>query len=298
MVGFSMQDAAVGGFAAVREHPGVLMVWIPIALAISILVQVVSVGALVPGVDFAALTRDPDLAMAFVRRAMPEQLATLALVLPANAIVQAAMIRLVLRPADARFGYVRVGAGEARVLGVQLLIFLAASAAYLTVFLALAVIGSVLMAVAGLPMAAVIGLDFVVSVSAARFVAVRLSLAPAITFDRGRASLVTSWRLTHGRFWPIIGTYLLATALCAVIYAVAVVLIGVIGGIVLGSGLAEVMRPAQTLADLFSPLRLIIEGFGAFLAALIWPVLFTPSARIYASLAPSAGASWAARTPR
>jgi hypothetical protein len=288
MVGFSVQDVAFGGFADVRSHPRALLVWTPLAFAASIGLQLVSVGVAAPPLAAWSPSQDPAVTLALIQKLLPAELATGLLALVVSAIMQTTMIRLVLRPQDSRFGYVRLGADEARQFGLALLSVLVIGGVYFAVVFACSLLFVLLAAVTGAPVVFAIVLALAATLAAVALVAVRLSLAPALTFERRRVDLFGSWALTRGRFWPLLGVYVMVLALCAVVYVVAAILIFGLGGLVLGPDMAALGRPPETLAALFSPLRLILGLFGSFLSALVWPVLFTPSARLYASMAPAA----------
>jgi hypothetical protein len=290
MVGFSLQDVAFGGFADVRANARALLVWTPVALVASLGQQVASIGVVSPRLDQWSPTADPAVSIALFARLLPAALATGALALVVGALVQTAMIRLVLRPAEHRFGYVRLGADELRQLGLALLGVAVMTGVYFAVALAASLVFGVLAAVTGAPVGLALGLDIVATLAAVALVAVRLSLAPALTFARGRIDLFGSWTLTRGRFWSLLGVYVMVLALCAVVYVFAAALIFGLGRLVLGPDIVALSRAPASVAELLDPLRLILVVFGSFLTALIWPVLFTPSVRLYAALAPRAPA--------
>jgi hypothetical protein len=288
MVGFSVQEMAFGGFAAVREHPRALYVWTPLAFAASIGVQIVSFGLPAPGLERPVLNQDPTQAMAMIQRLLPTELALAAVGLIVTAIVQTSMIRLVLRPSEERLGYVRLGSDELRQFGLALLGAAVITGVYFLAAFAFILVGAVLVGMAGAPSWLAIAFGAAATLSVVILVSVRLSLAPALTFDRGRIDLFGSWTLTRGRFWQMLGLYFLVGALCAVVYVFAAVLIFGLGRLVMGSEIDTLMKAPTSAAGLFSPLRLIMAAFWSFLSALVWPVLFTPSARLYVALAPDA----------
>ena len=118
------------------------------------------------------------------------------------------------------------------------------------------------------------------------FVGIRLSLAPALTFDTRRINLFGSWAMTRGRFWSLFGAYLLAFALVLVVYLLSFMLIFAVGALLNGGDPA----PASMwhdghvgIADMdyFAPARLIETALSAGVSALVYPVLFTPPVAIY-----------------
>jgi hypothetical protein len=288
MVGFSVQDVAFGGFADVRAHPRALWIWTPLAFAASIVLQIVSFGFAAPGLESQVLDQDPGQAIAMVQKLLPTELAVAAVSMVITAIAQTAMIRMVIRPSEDRLGYVRLGRDELRQFALALFAFAVITGVYLVAALAFLLVVGGLAAMAGAPTLLAIVLALTATLCVVVFVSVRLSLAPALTFDRGRIDLFGSWALTRSRFWPMLGLYLLVGALCAVVYVFAGVLIYGLGGLVMGSEIVSLTRTPASVAGLFSPLRLIMAAFWSFLSALVWPVLFTPSARLYARLAPAA----------
>ena len=212
--------------------------------------------------------------------------AALAIALIIYPIIFAAMNRAVQRPADDRFGYLRLGADELAQMGLMLILVAIAIAAYLT-----AIVVAVLMAMAVGTAVAVAAL-VVGLVGAFAFLGVRLSLASALTFATGKIRLADAWALTSGRFWPILSAYALTLALAALVWflglAVITAMVAVAGG---GAGALTVMvRPDfGSMGALFSPPRLVYLASQAALSGLLWPLMFAPPMTIYRSLMGGAG---------
>ena len=118
-------------------------------------------------------------------------------------------------------------------------------------------------------------------VAAYVYVMVRFSLASAMTFDTGKVSLLKSWRLTKGRFWPMFGAYLIAGILALVVGLLGLIVMYVaalLGGV---DGLSFIFRPdMSSLAAYFTPARLVYLALSGVVYALVWPVLLTPPAAI------------------
>lgn len=298
MAGFSISETAFTGFRIVRERPRAVVAWALIQLAVSL----IGGGALVAlaGPDLVRLrdlgatagARQGGEVLALALRLAPVYGVMLLFFLVFNALLQAAMNRAVMRPADERFGYFRLGADEARQFALMLLLFGVALIAYIASILVAVGIGAVvaLAAKAAAPLAIV--LCGLAGATAAIFVATRLSLASAQTFATGKVTLFGSWALTRGRFWPMLGTYVLAAALAAVVYVVWFVLsfavVAIVGG---AGGLAASLAPdISSLAAFLTPAALARTVLGAIVTALVWPVLGAPPAVIYQWLSAKAPA--------
>jgi hypothetical protein len=296
MAEFSIQDVAFTGFAVVRQHPKALLAWWLYALAFSLTVSLVLMG--LGGADltrFIAIsgqgTVDPALIMGLMPRLLPAYFSVMVIAVAAQAILSAAMIRAVLRPHDDRFGYLRLGTDELRQLGLLLLTVLVFAAVYIAVVFVVGLL--VTLARAGANVLLVVLLLSVVVVIL--FLAVRLSLAPALTFDHRRINLFGSWTLTRGRFWPLFGAYLLALTLAVVVSLLGYMLIFAVSAILNSGGPSTLGGRSMSLETLLSPVRLVETVLNAGLSALSWPVLFAPAAAIYRafSLASTAGDAFA-----
>jgi hypothetical protein len=123
-------------------------------------------------------------------------------------------------------------------------------------------------------------------------VAVRLSLAPVITFDRGRLSILDSWPMTRGCFWRLCGAYVLAIACVVVVAVLALMVFLPVAGIVVitsGGSLADVgeiirIPEENTFAAHFEPLRVAYMLVSSLFNALWYAVIAAPGAYAYRAL--------------
>ena len=102
---------------------------------------------------------------------------------------------------------------------------------------------------------------------------VRLSLASALTFDTGRVRLFGSWRLTRGVFWPLVGAYLLAFVIIALISVVLLVVSALVAVATGGGANAILHTDTRSLGAYFTAARVVqtlvsAAAFPAFLTLL------------------------------
>lgn len=221
-MGFSATDAAFEGFRVVRRRPLALVFW-----ALFYVVIMAAILALVGGslIGLMRMAEDLETSGATSPEAfMPvlaSYMAILAVVVPvsliASAMIYAAISRAVLRPAESAFGYLRLGMDEVRVLIVSLVMFFG--------FLVLmTVAGGLVGMIAGFASAAempllwlLVVLVVLAAIALSIWLAVRLSLAIPITMAERRISILDSFAVTRGRFWPLLGMALLAAVMSIVV---------------------------------------------------------------------------------
>jgi hypothetical protein len=291
MEAFSISDTAFTGFRIVRARPKAVVALAGVQFIAMLVITGVLVATAGPTLmrlrEMGALAAtDTAATMALLQQMAPGYGLFIVSALVFDALVYAAMNRAVMRPDDDRFGYFRLGVEEMRQFGLLLLSFAVFMGAYFVSFLIAIVIAvavsSASKAVAGL--AAV--LTVVAAICAVIFGAVRLSLASAQTFATGRINLFGSWALTRGRFWAILGAYVLVLALAGVVLVVGFVLTFALMTIVGGKdGMAAMMDSnLASLAAFFTPLRLAKAVVSAVIWGLVLPVILTPPAAIYLRL--------------
>jgi hypothetical protein len=291
-------DAAFTGFRIVWQRPLSLLFWTAVQLVVSVSIALfITVSS---GANFtralgamAQLNADPAQSMAHLAQIAPTILIVVVVSLVLYAVLYAAMNRAVLRPDEWRFGYLRLASDELRQLGLFALLFLLAFLAYLGVVAVAAVIVALLTVVAGDAVVATVALLLIpIVVCVFTFLGVRFSLASPLTFERGRIDLLGSWRLTKGRFWPLLWTYLLALGLSLVVQAL-VLAITVFAVAIAGGGFSAIGQVPQSdftsIAAELAPVSLVNLLLASIGQALSFPVTMSPPAAIYRALTAAGG---------
>ena len=118
MAGFSAADAAFTGFRVVWERPLAVAIWAAVQFVVSLAINLFI--AISAGQAFGQMSQlglqppaDPDKVMALFRQVAPTYVVVLIVVLVLAAVFYAAMNRAVLRPAESRFGYLRLASRRA-----------------------------------------------------------------------------------------------------------------------------------------------------------------------------------------
>ena len=290
---FSTTDAAFAGFRMVREHPRTVAVWGTVLMVLSAVTTIILIA--VGGAELQAFF-DFDPSSAPDAEKMAEQMLKVlpilmlsgAFNLATSAILLTGVYRMVLRPMDPAPYYLRLGADEFRQFCAQLLYTLAVIGVYIGSAMLVGAVVTILQKILGdnplLGLFALLGLVGIFGVTI--YAAVRLSFAGVATFVGGRITLKGSLPITEGRFWPLLGTYLLAFVLFVVVY-LAILLLGTAVAMIIGgfAGAGEVLKSdISSLKAFLTPVgvvRLVLVGALSVLAAL---VMFAPAPAIYREL--------------
>jgi hypothetical protein len=292
MTAISATDAALEGFRITRERPRVVMGW-----AIFLLITNL-IGALIT----LALPEEARGALAKIAsqeapdpRELLDAMSAVAPLLLVGLVVQrtmdAAVYRLMLRPEENKFAYLRLGVQEMR-LTVLRLIFVVLAIVYIAVvqfgIVILSFTASALGQAASLFVASVAEL---VSWGVFLVLAVRLSLASVISFDSGKLAVFASWNATRGLFWRILGIQLLALCCVAVLGILVFVIFSSVSGAVLilnGGSLADVskiIQPEEVTAQTYlNPFVLAYTLIGVLFTTIYSAVVAAPGAYIYKNL--------------
>lgn len=289
----SATEAAFEGFRIVRRKPMVVVWWALAYAALFILVFALGGPGLIELTNIMETMDPASPSQADIQRVMMIYASLLWLVpvgLLFGAVLNAAIARAVLRPEDSRWGYLRLGRDEMRILGVTLILGLLFGLLSLVFASLIGVVGA-LAATSG---QAVLWLVAVIVGAAALalvvFLAIRLSLAVPITFTEKRIALKESFRATKGVFWPLLGMAVIAVIMSLVVNllggVVALPITLATGGlqslsVMEGAPIGEVLATA-------APAIAVWIGVNSLLSALQLAVIYAPFAAAWRDLRPSA----------
>lgn len=291
MTAFSATDAAFEGFRVTREKPKALLIWALFYLVVSMIMPMVMI--LMGGQDLVALeakansaNADPAEVMAAFRALAPLYAVLLPIGLGVQAVLAAAVYRAVLRPEDTSVGYLRLADDEWRLMALTVIYFFLAIGSVAVTALVGGVVAGVAAAATGSALVGVALSIFLLGMLV--YVAVRLSLAPVITFAERRIAVFDSWNMTRGQFWPLFGTYVLSIAMVVVVVLLAMTIFAAVAAILMGGDIAAVGRvftpDLSSLKAYYTPPMIAYTIFGGVLNAVYFAVLVAPAAVIYRSL--------------
>ncbi|WP_342248646.1 hypothetical protein [Sphingomonas sp. OTU376] len=255
-----------GAFGLLRERPGSVAIWAVTycvgALAISLVMGFVVAGTVMP------ISADPSTAMSVWAGPMFSLMLLMNLLLLFLVVVlMNAVFRVMLRPQEGGFAFMRIGMDEFRMFGLVIMVCVAAFAAILVGELLLLLVITVLGFALGTGMitGAISFLLFLAFVCAVVWAEVRISLIFPLTFHRRRISVDAAWELTRGRFWMLFACYFLIT----LIFAVA---IGIVVSFVMGDYFAALIAANGDQEQM----RAAAEAFAArqFAMPLVTQILF------------------------
>ncbi|PTS89780.1 MULTISPECIES: hypothetical protein [unclassified Caulobacter] len=289
---FSASDAAFVGFRLVREHPRTVAIWAAAMTVLSLSVSALTIQLAGPQLaEFMAMSSEtnpePAAVLGIMKGLAPVMLLSIVYSVALYAVMLAAVNRMIQRPADDRSAYLRLGQDEVQ-QGITLILV---NLLLLGLYLCAAVAYGVLLAIgfaAGGVVAGLLGLiGFVGLACLLIYVAVRLSLASAITFDTGKVAVRASWAMTKGHVGGLLGAYLLSAIMSVIVYLLFMTIIAAVGAIVSGgiTGLGGLFEPdMSSLKAFFTPVGLVRAAFAGVVSVLTTLILFSPVPTIYQAL--------------
>lgn len=295
MATFSGSEAVASGFRLIRAHPQAVLLWGAVYTLLCWLPGALAILALWP--DMAAFQEaarasdaDPAAILAMQVKMIGPMLLALPFSLLGMTLIFGAILRSVLSPQETARGYLRLGRSEWMML-------LSFATLLVLLWLALVVVVAV-WAIAfgagtagGTPGAGAMLLGVIVFTAAVGvwvWAAVRLSLAPALSFDTGRFQIFEAWSLTRGSAGKIFLTYL---AVVLIVFLIELVIFGGLAllGLLVGWDLSSVfggLMSGPQYDQISNPARfLIINGALNLVVSMVaYPLSYAPVATIYRSL--------------
>jgi len=285
-------DFAFEGFRIIREKPKLVALWGLVLLIGGGLMQVLLVA--IAGADlerFQALiqAQDTNGLTSFMQNApgriSAAGLAMIPIELVMNAVLSCAVFRAVWGEKDDRFGYLRFGADEWRQVAVQVLLLLVGFGLFFLIGLGAVAIGS---AFGNSPQAVSITVAVLVfGLVLGAFVLLRLSLCMAESFDRKRVTIFGSWKLTAKSGWTLLGGYVVAGIMAALVYLLCMIIFTALGSLAGGGGLSAVQHVDMTSLQAYLKLPVIAEiaYVNLVIAPLIAALRFGAQGAAYRTLA-------------
>ncbi|HTK36422.1 MAG TPA: hypothetical protein VL358_14215 [Caulobacteraceae bacterium] len=284
---FSATDAAFDGFRVTRRHPVAVLAWAAVMFAANI-VSGLAVGVLA-GPAWAqfetvatSAAPDPALTLQLMGKVAPAALVSMAIQVVGAAVVNASVLRALLRPQ--RRAVLGFGRDEARVIGLLALFVVVSMLSTVALSIVFGLLGGVLGPAA-------LGLAPIASLAVLLVLTMRLSLAGPMTIAEHRFRFRESWPETKPWFWPLLGAEALAAALALVVVFLAhMVFVAATGAVVVGAGgaltdLAAMFSPDFSSVDkLMRPLSLLYLAFASVLYALVLIILIAPPVELYRHL--------------
>jgi hypothetical protein len=286
---FSATEAAFEGFRLVKREPKSVLAWAAVQLVFGLALTAVMVSVLGPlqAATLSASGTNPDPVAALQN--VGRMFGVLALLTPVYLIyigvVTGAVYRAVLRPEEKGLARLKLGADELRLVGTWLLMGLL----YFGMAFVLAFVAAFVTSAAGVRSPLVSLLPLLVLLVVA-LIGVRLSFAGPMTFAERKIRLLSSWRATKGKFWPLLGCYVLAFIFVLIIYLV-LASIGFAGALASAGGsptqaVQALFRPqVGSLQSYFTPVRLGLAVVSAGLSASMYAIMLAPAARAYKDIA-------------
>jgi hypothetical protein len=284
---FSATDAAISGFVLVREHPKAVGAWVILSTIVSAILTVAVIGLFGSQLQaFAELNSgdDPMQALTAMAGLAPMFLLSTVYNLAFYSVLLSAIYRVMLRPSDPRQAYLRFGADELRQAGVSFLIGLMLVGAYVAVIVL--VVG---LAAAAPLLGALAALVLIPAfLWAVLYFGIRLSLANVLTFTKGKIDIFGSMALTKGRFWPILGSYVVAVVLGIVVYLLLFLIVTLLGAAISGFNMDTLSQLTQSqtmsLETLMTPTGVLKVAIGGVVAVLTSVTIYAPAAFIFRAI--------------
>ena len=284
-------DFVFEGFSKLMKQPMLFLYWGAIGLVynLTLFASMILVGgpAFMKVQSMQTETNpDPEAALQAMSGLMPMYGIMMVLGLLFAAVIQCAVYRMVIKPDDKGFGYLKIGMDEVRQIIVSFAMGIIFIGVYIAMILPMAiiigigigvvkgVIGGIITFVA--VVAAIVGLFYIFT---------RLSLAGPQSFAEQKINLFGSFGLTKGQGWSLFGGYVL---LFIVLIVLMIAFFAIIYGVMLmipGAGhdfLNDLMQPdLSSLNVLLKPSKIAQLLMGGLMAAPMYALMYGSAAAAY-----------------
>ncbi len=228
-------DAALEGLRIMRRKPLAVLAWAAFSLVMLPILGLIAKIVLGDEGRTALAGRvgsaDPRELLDLVTHLGGAMVLLIALALVLGAVLQAAIIRSVVEPANDRLAYLRLGREEVQLLIVSLITW--AAALGVTVIPSGAVVlGAALLSGAAAGWFATLGALAVIGLSL--WVAVRLSLLGPHAFSHHHIDVRAAWIQTHGQFFRLLAMFAMTIALTALVSVLGAMVSSVLGNLISG----------------------------------------------------------------
>jgi len=292
MASLSPTDVAFEGFRLTRERPRAVLAWALCYLGFTVALLIVAYLTLGPQWEATVLDaqragNDPVALQGYYQKLAPLWAAGLPLLLLVQSVLTCAVYRAVLRPREARAGYLRLGGDELRMLILNLILGLVWLGVLTAVTFVTGMAASAAATSSTSPMVLLGAVATAGAICGGVTVLVRLSLAGPMTFAERRLRVFESWALTRTVFWRLLLAYGLALVLAiSVLFLMAMLTTAALMAIIQATGLQT--PPTSISFQTTNPLLLGLASIGEVANAVVLTCFFVlcnaPPAEAYKAL--------------
>ncbi|CAN5400890.1 hypothetical protein BH09PSE1_BH09PSE1_10690 [soil metagenome] len=209
---FSAGEAAFEGFRVTRHHPAALAAWVGVCILTLIAMAATATPVLAPAFDEfrASVISGGAPSLELQARLLQAMVVVVPLNLVSQAILLPALYRAMASDGADRFGFLRLGRDELRVLGVLAIL--------LFISIVLGQAGALLHGLVSMVGLGIVGGAIEVAIMLLSiYVSVRLVLQAPASYATGSIDIAASWRSTKGLFWPLLGLAIMAGVMAIVV---------------------------------------------------------------------------------
>ena len=287
---FSATDVAFAGFRLAGRDPGSIVAWGLLALLMGVIAFGAMAAILAPSFNEWRTTLTPGqpvdakVQADFLRRMAPTNLISVLLGIIFYPLLLTGVYRAVLEPRRA-FGHLQLGRDEFVQFLALALVWIVMAAVYLVAVFAVIFGATFVFVTVSHPAGVFAGvLGGILGVCLLIFLAVRLSLVGPASFDHGALRVGEAWRLTRGRFWALLGAYVLSVVMgmlaalgFLLVFAVIVLLAVLASRSFWDASTPATYYAAAAILFLYVLAVSMLNGF-------LYAVMFAPAAEAYRRL--------------